>query len=374
MTDPGNRTDSPDPRKTKSSAKSFKPLSLASGQVEFSDGHSDFTEVVLHRNEAERFLTIGVGSGGMGGMSAQLTPAEFICGDYDDVINGLQLTWLLQLIKRIGPQKVTAADIQAYFEMQVAPRENTMIYASDLISETTKNIIRKSNDDYIASLSKQTKSLLNLTPLNGFGIVILIGFLYHATQGPAEYIWIWSPFLLIYFFYANRMGQLSLDIALIALNPDFIAEFRGAGRTRKAMIQNYKQIKVIGFTTDSYRDIKYRIMATNLVKRISFQEIENKFMKVKLCLHEPISQDTPIQSVQKVWNPECLDEVLTPGSLPRMNLNELCPSGSFLLEVSYIEQFSAGKGNSHPFSGYFLSAIVSADGLNILDCRFEQAS
>lgn len=88
---------------------------LASGIVEFADGKREYAEVTLSKKSTAGFITIGVGSGGFNGMSAQLTPVEFISGPYDDVILGLKLSWLRDFILRVGPEKVSAADILECF-------------------------------------------------------------------------------------------------------------------------------------------------------------------------------------------------------------------------------------------------------------------
>lgn len=86
---------------------------LSSGFIQFSNGTTDFAEVVLHPEVPSQFITIGVGNG-FNGASSQLTPSEFISGPYDDIIFGLKLTGLLRFITKIGPGKVTAEEIINY--------------------------------------------------------------------------------------------------------------------------------------------------------------------------------------------------------------------------------------------------------------------
>ncbi len=96
---------------------------LGSGVITFSDGTKDYAEVVLHLGAEIKIISIGVG-GGFNGMSAQLTPEEFISGAYDDVIYGLKLTWLLRSISRLGPKNVSASDIYSLFQDYSKTRNN----------------------------------------------------------------------------------------------------------------------------------------------------------------------------------------------------------------------------------------------------------
>ncbi|MEK7411822.1 MAG: hypothetical protein AAB263_00725 [Planctomycetota bacterium] len=127
------------------------------------------------------------------------------------------------------------------------------------------------------------------------------------------------------------------------------------------------------FDSESYRDPKYMALAINLARRIVFKEIDRKYKKIELRLHEPVKEGTTVQNIHAVWNPDFLDGVKTPEFMPRMKTTDLCQIGSFLLEISYISRITGGMGSYFQFDGYFLSVIVAADGRRMLDCRGEKA-
>ena len=58
----------------------------------------------------DHFICIGEGLG-HGSMGGSLTPSEFISGKWDDYISIFQAEWLVDLIKSVGPYKVSAQQI-----------------------------------------------------------------------------------------------------------------------------------------------------------------------------------------------------------------------------------------------------------------------
>ncbi len=105
-----------------------------------------------------------------------------------------------------------------------------MIYTTDSISENTKDIIRKSSDEYIDELSKKNSRLIKMLSLNIF-VIIIVGCVFHITQGSIGYIWIWPLLLLVTCVDANKKHEVSMDIAKISLNPSLIKEIRDSSRS-----------------------------------------------------------------------------------------------------------------------------------------------
>ena len=105
-----------------------------------------------------------------------------------------------------------------------------MIYTPDSISEPTKEIIRKSSSEYIAARSKKNSRIMKIFSFNIF-VIVIVGCIFHVTQGSIGYIWIWPLLLLLTCVDANRKHEISMDIAKISLNPNLINEIKQSSRS-----------------------------------------------------------------------------------------------------------------------------------------------
>lgn len=125
--------------------------------------------------------------------------------------------------------------------------------------------------------------------------------------------------------------------------------------------------------TGSPVDLQGQDKIRTLLAGIDDARLERKFKWIEVCVHPALENDKSVEHVHTVWNVSYFAEVESPDGLPRLPQGAPCPRGSSLVEVSFISRRSGGMGSYHQFDGFFLSLVLSAEFMGILDARIEKA-
>ena len=120
-------------------------------------------------------------------------------------------------------------------------------------------------------------------------------------------------------------------------------------------------------------DSQTEVLIRALLEGMHDGRLDKNWKQVEICIHPPIEHETAVEQVHKTWSESYFSQVPSPAGAPQMTKGTLCPRGSVLLEVCYINRHSGGMDSYYQFDGYFLSLVVLYDFIQILDARIEKA-
>lgn len=87
----------------------------------------------------------------------------------------------------------------------------------------------------------------------------------------------------------------------------------------------------------------------------------------------PIEAGATLDKAHGVWQAAYLQQVETPGRLPRQPLDAKCPDGIIRVAVECIARRNEGMSSYYGFEGYFASWLLLVNEQVVWDARGEKA-